>query len=333
MNRIESASAMTAVEECVGPDPVPVRVADFKPADPDLFEFDELQPPGGGSTRGKVDVETGRLSFHGGTVLASPDLLPVYVGDYWLSAAGKRDRARNDAALSALVKEPGQTAIWREYGGGAGTRSASKVLPGVGGERFTKEDVEALVAAEVRRGTFDSADPERIFTLVLPPGAVLEDGEASSEHGLGGFHGSVETAEGRSVYYAVVVYSQRTPDGLNGIDFTGKPIDNVTITESHEITEVVTDPDVEKAIETGDPGFLAWYDDATPILRRDGSPVLDDWGRPMRGKGEIGDIPILNAELEGDEDLGSVWGRVEGFAFQTEWSNADGKSELAPEKD
>ena len=168
---------------------------------------------------------------------------------------------------------------------------------------------------------------------MLPPGAVLEDGGASSEHGLGGFHGSVEGPEGRTVYYAVVVYSQRTADGVNGIDFTGKPIDNVTITESHEITEVVTDPDIGKAIETGDPGFLAWYDDTTPIVRRDGSPLLDDWGRPMRGKGEIGDIPILNAELDGDEDLSSVWGRVEGFAFQTEWSNEDEKAELAPEED
>ena len=161
---------------------------------------------------------------------------------------------------------------------------------------------------------------------------MLEDDGASSEHGLGGFHGNVETTDGRPVYYAVVVYSQRTSDGVNGIDFTGKPIDNVTITESHEITEVVTDPDIGMAIESGDPRFLAWYDDTTPILRRDGSPILDDWGRPMRGKGEIGDIPVLNAELEGDEDLSSVWGRVGGFAFQTEWSNSDGKAELAPEE-
>jgi hypothetical protein len=48
----------------------------------------------------------------------------------------------------------------------------------------------------------------------------------------------------------------------------------------------------------------------------------------MRGKGEIGDIPVLNAELEGDFALRSVWGRRGGFAFQTEWSNRDGKAEL-----
>ena len=73
---------------------------------------------------------------------------------------------------------------------------------------------------------------------------------------------------------------------MNGIDFTGTPIDNITITESHEITEAVTDPDVGLAIETGDPHFLGWYDEPTPIRRRDGTPVLDASGRPLRGKGE-----------------------------------------------
>ena len=332
MERIEGAAA-TAVEQSEVEERTEDGLRRFEPVDPDRIELDDLRPrakPGAGGT---TDVETGHLTFHGGKVLASPDVVPIYVGEYWQTLPGKRDRARNDAAMAALVKDRGQTALWQEYGGGPGTTSRSKVLAGVEGERFTKEDVEALVAAEVREGHFDTSDPERVFTLVLPPGAVLEDGGASSEHGLGGLHGNVETADGRPVYYAVVVYSQRTAAGVNGIDFTGKPIDNVTITESHEITEVVTDPDVGQAIETGDPELLAWYDDMTPILRRDGSAVLDDWGRPMRGKGEIGDIPILNAELEGDEDLSSTWGRVDGFAFQTEWSNADGKAELAPEND
>ncbi len=131
---------------------------------------------------------------------------------------------------------------------------------------------------------------------------TLHDGEASSTAGLGGFHGNVIARDGHPVYYAVVVYSQRSGARVNGIDFTGTPIDNVTITESHEITEAVTDPDVGLAIETGNPHYLGWYDDTTPVRRRDGSAVLDGTGRPMRGKGEIGDIPVLNAELEGDCD-------------------------------
>ncbi len=334
MSRVQTAGAATPIdpsfvtpEESARPSS---RSRRFEPSDPDRFELGDLQPGGAPGRAGTTNVETGHLTFHGGKVLRSPDVVPVYVGAYWQTLPGMRDRAHNDAAMAVLVKDPGQTGLWREYGGGPGTTSPSKVLGGVGRRDFSKEDVEALVSAQVRSGAFDASDPERIFTLVLPPGVTLHDGEASSIAGLGGFHGNVTARDGHPVYYAVVVYSQRSGGRRNGIDFTGTPIDNITITESHEITEAVTDPDVGLAIESGDPHFLGWYDETTPVRRRDGTPVLDATGRPMRGKGEIGDIPVLNAELEGDTTLRTVWGRRGGFAFQTEWSNRDGKAELAP---
>ena len=329
MSRVQPAGVAAPVETSVPEDPETSHRGTFQPADPDRFDAGTLQPRGQPRSAGAAPVETGHLSFHGGKVLHSPDVVPVYVGAYWQTAQGRKDRARNDAALAALVKDPGQTAIWREYGGGPGTTSPSKVLGGASRAVYSKEDVEALVQSQVRAGAFDARDPERIFSLVLPPGAVLHDDGASSLAGLGGFHGNVSAPDGHPVYYAVVVYSQRAGGRTNGIDFDGVPIDNVTITESHEITEAVTDPDVGLASQTGDARYLGWYDDTTPVLRRDGSPVLDGSGRPMRGKGEVGDIPILNAELEGDTTLKTTWGRRDGFAFQKEWSNEDGKAELA----
>ena len=331
MSRVQSADVAPPIEQSVheGATVAP-RSRRFEPVDPDRIELEDLQPSRSPARAGATNVETGHLTFHGGKVLRSPDVVPVYVGAYWQTLAGKRDRARNDAAMAALVKDPGQTGLWREYGGGPGTTSPSKVLAGVGRRDFSKEDVEALVEAQVRAGVLDASDSERVFTLVLPPGTTLHDGEASSTAGLGGFHGNVTATDGHPVYYAVVVYSQRAGGRVNGIDFTGTPIDNVTITESHEITEAVTDPDVGLAIQTGDPHYLGWYDDTTPVRRRDGTSVLDGTGRPMRGKGEIGDIPVLNAELEGDSTLKSAWGRRSGFAFQTEWSNRDGRAELEP---
>src|SRR4051794_21968401 len=123
MNRVQSAGVVTPID---GPGSQPeesatpsARSPRFEPADPDRVEVGNLQPIGPGS-RGTVNVETGHLTFHGGNVLRSPDVVPVYVGAYWHSLAGKRDRARNDAAMAALVKDPGQTGLWREYGGGPG---------------------------------------------------------------------------------------------------------------------------------------------------------------------------------------------------------------------
>jgi hypothetical protein len=330
MSRVQPTGAGTPIDHFVHQEETAPADTLFRPADPDRLDLDELQPRKGASPPGGTNVETGHLTFHGGKVLRSPDVVPVYVGRYWKTAPGLADRTHNDAAMAALVRDPGQTGIWRQYGGGPGSTSPSRTLPDVNRATFTKEDVEALVKAQVRSGVLDARDPERIFTLVLPPGAMLRDGDVSSKNGLGGFHGNVTAPDGHPVYYAVVAYSQRTGSSLNGIDFTARPMDNVSICESHEIAEAVTDPDVGLAIQTGNPRYLGWYDDTTPVLRRDGTPVRDELGRPMVGKGEVGDIPVLNAELEGDQKLKTVWGRRGKAAFQTEWSNRDGRAELAP---
>lgn len=273
--------------------------------------------------KGKARVETGKLVDHGGGVLTHVDVAPVYLGRYWSTKAGAADRKHNDAAMADLVKNEGLTGVWKEYGAGKGTTGASLQLPDRATTRMTQASLEALVKQEVLTGRFDTANPQRVFMLVLPPGSelVTNDG-ASSRAGLGGFHGSV-TVRGKEVYYAAIAYSERRPAGVNGIDFTGDPRDNLSIVESHEITEAVTDPNVEVAQREGDLTRLGWYDEETPWQL----PGSDE---TLHGKGEVGDIPVLNAELSGETSLQSVWGRSDGFAYQKEWSNRDGRAELAP---
>jgi hypothetical protein len=254
-------------------------------------------------------------------VLTHVDVAPVYLGAYWNTVSGAKDRVHNDAALTDLVKNKGITGIWKQYGAGPGTTSASVQLPR-SARRLTQGQIEALLKQKVAAGKLDASNPQRVFTFVLPPGCELVGAQGeSSKRGLGGFHGSI-TDKGRQVYYAAIVYSKGSLFGGNGIDFTGKPQDNISIAESHEVTEAVTDPDVELADRMHDRAKLGWYDDVTP-WSHDGMPAL--------GKGEIGDIPVLNAELH-DRGLDGVWGRSDGFAFQKEWSNKDGRAELEPKE-
>ena len=123
----------------------------------------------------------------------------------------------------------------------------------------------------------------------------LADGDATSEHGLGGYHGSVA-----GHYYAVAVYSE----GTNGIVVFDEPWKNVCATVYHELEEVRTDPDVEDAARTNKTTYLGWY-----------SP---------RG-GEIGDIPIS----ESGGDLSNVFREVPlangrgTVPIQLMWSNRD----------
>ena len=196
---------------------------------------------------------------------------------------------------------------------------------------FSKEDVEALVEAQVRAGNLDASDPERVFTLVLPPGATLRDGEASSTEGLGGFHGNVTARDGHPVYYAVVVYSQRSGERVNGIDFSGTAIDNVTITESHrdhrggdQFRRGARNPDRRSPLPR-----LVRRNDAGPpsaMERPCSTPSGTGWRPP-----KIGDIPVLNAELKGDSALESVWGPATSSRSQTDEQPGPEKAELAPE--
>ena len=142
MSRVQSVGVGTpidaSVQEQEEPAAASTHIRRFEPVDPDRIEFEDLQPQGSPDRAGATNVETGHLTFHGGKVLRSPEVVPVYVGGYWQTLQGKQDRVRNDAAMAALVKDPGQTAIWKEYGGGPGTTCPSKVLAAVSHREFSK---------------------------------------------------------------------------------------------------------------------------------------------------------------------------------------------------
>lgn len=298
-----------------------------RPGKLQLTDPDEFLPGAKSAKPGPTgNVNTGNLTDHGGGVLKSVNVVPVYVGQYWGSTQGQADRNHNDAALADLVTNPGMTGVWQQYGAGAGSTGASLAInTQADPTKMTKADVEAMVKSQIANGTFDTSNPQTLFNLVLPPGCELQDSNgASSFNGLGGYHGSVNI-NGREVYYDAICYGQKdsaAPHGVNGIDFAGNAQDNVSITESHEISETVTDPNVEAAIRNNDNNKLGWYDDSTKYK--------DFKGKTQTGKGEIGDISILNAELAGDRNLSTAWGKSDGFAFQKEWSNQDQQSELAP---
>jgi hypothetical protein len=215
----------------------------------------------------------------------------IYLGDYWSTAAGKADLAHNDAFAKDILTS-GYMSTLSQYGVGKGSFAGSTTVGG-NPSTITEADVKSIVSKAIASGT-QSSDPQAVHTVILPPGCVLTDGQDTSQNGLGGYHGSYTGADGKPVYFAVISYGQ----GQNGIDFDGKPQDAVSIVESHEWSEAFTDPDVES--KSGSRG-VAWYNDQY---------------------GEIGD------EAVDALPLGQVYGKVDGYAVQKEWSNADGAFEV-----
>jgi len=216
------------------------------------------------------------LQYLGGRTLPSLAFRLVYLGR-WQAA----ERRALDHAVAAAMADSGLNEILAQYFPGrsvASTFGGSSVHRGQLAAQVDKPAIEALVAIL-------AAKANEVICLLLPRGAILADGDVTSEHGLAGYHGSVHPSARKTVYYAVAVYSE---DG-NGIVAFDEPWKNVCATLYHELQEVRTDPDVEDAIRAGN----------TPSAVR-----LLGWYSPKGG--EIGDIPIS----ESHGDLGSVMQEV-----------------------
>lgn len=258
------------------------------------------------------------LTYRGGHTITDLAFVDCYLGG--AQAWDPADRAAIDSALSQAMSDPNlERVIGQYYSAPISSRALeSHLIEGAVGERFYKDQAEALVGRLLDEGVLGGADPHSsVICLMLPPGVVLVDGnsdgseqespharavlvdddQADSQHGLGGYHGSVHM-HGTTAYYAVGVYS----DGDNGIVAFDAPWKNVAATFYHELCEARTDPDVEDVIRTGEERLLGWYS--------------------QKG-GEIGDIPMSLAGAHLDQVMveaplangGSV-------PVQLEWSNA-----------
>jgi hypothetical protein len=237
------------------------------------------------------------LRYFGGRTMPHLRYTVVYL-EGWDATA----RAELDHALAAAMRDAGLNNVLAQYFPSAQvttTFAGSLVHPGHVPARADRTWVETLV------GELDLGPT--LTCILLPPGTVLTDGDVDSQHGLGGYHGSIKTGT-LERYYAVAVYS----DGDNGIVAFDEPWKNVCATLYHELQETRTDPDVEDAIRMGSkPGsdrLLGWYS--------------------ARG-GEIGDIPMS----ESNGDLSLVMKEVplaDGSGtvpIQLMWSNAVGGPE------
>ena len=242
------------------------------------------------------------LLFFGGRVIADMSVATIYLGG--AEAWAPSDRENIDHALAVALSDPGLEGVIAQYFEQPPrcTFRPSVLAEGQAMRLITGDDVRAMARriGEIEAGVDISST---LFLLLLPAGAVLTDDDGayldsraneevsfnpamreseavSSFDGLGGYHGSVHLADGRTVYYAVCVYSDTQSLGrANGIPIWEQGWKNVVATAYHEIMEARTDPDVEDAINAGD----------TPEATR-----YIGW---MSNQGEeCGDFPVFEAE-------------------------------------
>ncbi|HWB83931.1 MAG TPA: hypothetical protein VG675_07305 [Bryobacteraceae bacterium] len=223
------------------------------------------------------------LTFHGGKTIQNLTFANFYIAGEgsWKDA----DIQNIDHALAAAMSDKNLNNVMIQYFGNQPITSKlafSKKLPGDKPAVVSQGDVEALLPELNNQGLLDGLDfNSTVMNVLLPPGTILTDDEAtssgllrrmpraipheeeaSSVDGLGGYHGSIHlTMSGvaRTIYYAVGVYSEVGTDGKpNGIPVFPESWKNVVATFYHELNEARTDADVEDAIRTGKSSFLGW---------------------------------------------------------------------------
>jgi hypothetical protein len=232
------------------------------------------------------------LVDHGGTVLTSPQVTAIYLGDYWVTSQGASDAFHTDSFLQAWLAGPSVSVVLAQYRVASASFASSDKVAGASPAQFTDADAQALVKKELAAGRV-AGGGQTVHVIYLPPGTVLTFQGVSSLGRLGGYHSSFrDAATGKLVYYAVIVYSQ----GGNGIDFKGNPQVNLSIFTSRVLAGAFTDPDVGQ-------GTLGWIDDV---------------------KGEVGEIAFA---LSADATLKDVFTFQRGFAVVLLWSNKDAKLE------
>jgi hypothetical protein len=229
------------------------------------------------------------LIFHGGKTIQNLSFVNFYVAGQTAWDTG--DIQNIDRALAAAMSDKNLNNVMMQYFKNEPITSklASSVkLPGTAPSSFSQGDAEGLVQTLFSHNMLAGFDlTSTVINLLLPPGTVLttdeaptssaflpdrsartkekdipHEDEASSQNGLGGYHGSVHqtmSGVGQTVYYAVGVFSQTTPDGqVNGIPAFPEPWKSVVATFYHELNEARTDADVEDAIRTSQDSFLGW---------------------------------------------------------------------------
>ena len=188
------------------------------------------------------------VQYFGGNVLPHVEAQAVYFGSGWSTPiGGQPSPATIDAALTDLT---------------GGAYMDALTLPA--GGTISDASIQARLKSDISSGLVQSPDANRLYVVYVAPNVAVDlgSGQGTTRQGILGYHGAFGY-NGHTIRYAVVAYpGQAVGNSSLGTSAT----DQLTAVASHELSEAVTDPDVNYS-------QLGWYD---------------------QQRGEIGDITESN---------------------------------------
>lgn len=230
----------------------------------------------------KVSALAG-LVYQGGRLIKNINVIPIYYNQN-CAFQTELNQFYADLVTSSYM---GFFTVNYNAGGysfGAGTRGNPFVDSGPYRQSIKDSEVRTYVTNLI--GRVPGPTDDTIYAVHFPKNVVISLGNALSCQNFCGYHGAF-SSNGKTVYYMVM------PDfSTSGCRCGGASLASYTSVVSHEVSEFVTDPDVNYRT-------LGWY----------------DWADGNAG-GEIGDICAWNSVAT------VVNGRS--YTIQKLWSNKQG---------
>jgi hypothetical protein len=256
------------------------------------------------------------LKYYGGRVISNVHVVPVF----WGNNVESDTRTKIEGFYKAIVQDLGYGFDWLdEYNTMATTPSGTRQHIGVGTVQapITIQPItpnrmsDNQIVAELRRqialgpvaGLPPPDNPNVVYLLHFPPGTVITSGTATSCVEFCAYHDTVDKADtGLANHLLIgVIPDHGVGSGCEtGCGGSKVAFENVTNSASHELIEIVTDPDVALTPDFAAP--VAWID---PLPRDVDTDHL-----------EIGDI----CAEPGDQATFTA-ADTKTYVVQKEWSN------------
>jgi hypothetical protein len=188
------------------------------------------------------------LTYHGGHLLGSVEVFTIFWGRAWTTAAqegliGQLNAFFDAILVSPMVDQLGEYGVAGQVIGHGRRVGTTTVTSPTLHHSMSDGAIQHFLQSQIASSpVVPQSTPNSLYFVYLPPGVSVAHGGSRSCQAFCGYHNDIAG----TIYYAVMPYP-----GCAGCTGGLSPLDALTSTSSHELSEAITD-----AV----PG-QGWYDD------------------------------------------------------------------------
>jgi hypothetical protein len=206
------------------------------------------------------------VTYNGGDIITNVNAQAVFLGSQWAQTSNttlQTQESQINTFLSTIVNSNYMTMLTNAgYGVGLGTSTKGAVdnitFGSVNGTpTISDAQIQADIQAMIKAGTVTAPSANQLYIVYVQPGVniTLDAFDSSSTDFLGyhgAFAGTNQGGQAADIHYAVISYPG-APNFTAASQGFSSNLNEMTVVSSHEMTEAITDPNVNYKT-------LGWYD-------------------------------------------------------------------------